>query len=303
MIKSLRCARRYWELLKNSHIQDEHRAYRGVVPDKSQTRGFSVIKAPDNLRSFDSLIQIVKGLRNPEGGCPWDLEQNHQSLTPHMIEEAHELVEAIESRSQTHMIEELGDVLLQVILHSTIAEQSGTFKLIDVIESLNKKLVSRHPHVFSDAAAGSASEALANWDKQKTKEKAGRMPVQNFEIPPGLPALQRSQKIGSKTKKFKFDWPNIEGVRAKVQEELGEVDEALKSKKTEDIQSEIGDLLFTVAQLARHAHLDAEGCLRQANTKFEKRFFKMKTLAESRGLNLETCTPEKLESLWQEIKK
>jgi MazG family protein len=261
-----------------------------------------MIKPPEKLRSFEALYEVVKGLRNPNGGCPWDLEQTHESLTPFMIEEAHELVEAIESGSQTHTIEELGDVLLQVILHSVIAEQDGSYNLMDVIEALNKKLVYRHPHVFGDVEAGTVTTVLENWEKLKAKEKEGKPKADKFEIPVGLPALQRSQKIGAKTKKFKFDWEDISDVRLKVQEELAEVDEALKTQNKDLIQEELGDLLFTVAQLTRHADLDAEGALRQANVKFETRFFKMKRLAESRGLKLENCSGQELEALWQEIK-
>lgn len=266
-----------------------------------------MIKPPEKLRSFDSLIEVVRSLRNPNGGCPWDLEQTHNSLTPFLIEESHELVEAIESGDSTHIVEELGDVLLQVLLHSVIAEQNGKFSFLDVVEAQNKKLIFRHPHVFGDALASDSAEVLRNWEVLKAEEKAKKSPGQpnpeKFEVPIELPALQRSSKLGAKTKKFKFDWANISEVRQKVQEELSEVDEAIKTNKTELIEDEIGDLLFTVAQLARHANIDPEGALRKANTKFEKRFFKMKALAESRGLKLESSSNQELEALWQEIKR
>lgn len=261
-----------------------------------------MITPPKNLNKMESLIEIVRGLRNPQGGCPWDLQQTNRSLTTHMIEEAHELVEAIESGSREHFIEELGDVLLQVILHSTIAEQEKLFTLTDVVEALNKKLVSRHPHVFSDASAANATEALANWDQQKAKEKLSKPPATTFEIPAGLPALQRSQKIGSRTKKFNFDWRTPQEVRAKMAEEMAELDEALASQNTDAIQEELGDVLFTAAQLARHLDFDAEGSLRKANQKFETRFFKMKALAEKQNKSLQNCTDSELEALWQQVK-
>lgn len=261
-----------------------------------------MVKAPTQLRDFSSLVAIVTALRDPVHGCPWDLEQTHKTLTPHMLEEAHEVVEAIESGNREHIIEELGDVLLQVILHSEIARQEGRFDLLDVIENLNKKLVYRHPHVFSDMKADSAQEALRNWEQMKAEEKAGKIKPEQFEVPASLPALQRAQKIGLKTKKFNFDWANAQEVLAKVEEELSEVREAMDAKSSDKIKEELGDLLFSVTQLSRHLDVEAEGSLREANRKFEKRFFKMKALAESRGLKLDKMTNVELEKIWQEIK-
>lgn len=262
-----------------------------------------MVKAPTEIKNFESLVAVVKALRDPVHGCPWDIEQTHKTLTPHMIEEAHELVEAIESDNKDHMIEELGDVLLQVVLHSEIARQEDRFNITDVIENLNKKLIYRHSHVFSDVKAESAQEAIDNWERQKAAEKAGRAKTDTFEIPIELPALQRAQKIGAKTKKFNFDWEKIEDVIAKVDEELKELRDAIATKKHTHIAEELGDLLFSAAQVARHAGLEAEGTLREANRKFEFRFFKMKALAESRGLKLDKLDVTELEKLWQEIKR
>lgn len=245
---------------------------------------------------------MVEALRDPIHGCPWDLEQTHISLTKHMIEEAHECVEAIESGQRDLFVEELGDVLLQVILHSVIAEQNKYFKLEDVIKTLNEKLVYRHSHVFGDVQASNAKDALANWEKMKAEAKAKKPAADHFEVPLSLPALQRSQKIGEKTKKFNFDWQNLDDVRTKVLEELEEFDDACNSKKESDIEDEMGDLLFSVTQLARHAGVEAEAALRKANAKFEKRFFNMKSEAESQGVKLQELSPEKLEELWQKTK-
>jgi tetrapyrrole methylase family protein/MazG family protein len=260
-----------------------------------------VAEAPKHLRDFTSLVAVVKSLRDPVGGCPWDIEQTHETLTPHMLEEAHELVEAIESGNRTHMVEELGDVLLQVVLHSEIGRQSGEFDISDIIENLNKKLIYRHPHVFSEMKAASAKEALENWEQMKAAEKKEKVKKDQFEIPPNLPALQRAQKIGAKTKKFNFDWNNVGDVMDKVDEEVRELKEAIAAK--DRIGEELGDLLFTVAQAARHLGIEPEGALRDANRKFETRFFKMKSLAESRGLELEKTPNTELEKIWQEIKK
>lgn len=264
-----------------------------------------MIKPPENLRSFEALVEVVKALRHPIHGCPWDLEQTHESLTKHMIEEAFELIDAIEKGDRENFIEELGDVLLQVILHSVIANQNGSFELLDVIESLNTKLVTRHSHVFGDVKADSAHLALANWEKMKAEEKKKKSqpPVDHFEIPTGLPALQRAQKIGSKTRKFNFDWTDIKDVKAKVLEELNEFDEALKIGEKEELEHEMGDILFSVVQMARHAEIDAEAALRKTNSRFEKRFFKMKALADDKGLKLENMSVEEMEKLWQEAKK
>lgn len=261
-----------------------------------------MIKAPKNLRSFEALVQVVEALRHPEHGCPWDLEQTHKTLTSHAIEEAFELVEAIEFGNREHIIEELGDVLLQVVLHSVIARQSGNFDLLDVIENLNKKLVYRHSHVFSDVKADNAQEAIDNWEKMKAEEKAKKPQKDGFDIPVELPALQRSQKIGAKTKKLRFDWDKIEAVRAKVEEELQEFDAAYKSGNLDKIEDEMGDVLFSTTQLARHAGVDAEKALRRSNKKFETRFFEMKKLAQKKGLVFDTLPQEDLEKLYQEVK-
>lgn len=213
-----------------------------------------------------------------------------------MIEEAFELVEAIEKEDTANFIEELGDVLLQVVLHAEIARQEGRFDVLDVIEKLNRKMISRHSHVFGDATATNATEALENWEKQKKIEKLQRPAQQGFDVPLGLPALQRASKIGAKTRRFNFDWPTVDGVFQKLDEELLELKDAVKSKARVEIEEELGDLLFTCAQVARHLEIDPETALRAANRKFEKRFFKMKEMVEASGEKLENLSPEKIEA-------
>jgi tetrapyrrole methylase family protein / MazG family protein len=262
-----------------------------------------MVKPPKELRSFESLVEVVKALRGPDG-CPWDKEQTHRTLTPYAIEEAHELAEAIERGQSQEMVDELGDLLLQVALHSEIGRQEGRFDIHDVIEALNTKMVRRHPHVFSDTKVETSGEVLQNWAVIKASEKAAKGSAEptRFDVPLNLPALSRASKIGSKTKKFKFDWSKPEEVLAKVDEELREVREAIKSGSAEEKESEIGDLLFSVAQLARHLDIEPEQALRVTNQRFENRFFKMKDLAKKDARVFEELTPAELEEYWRRVK-
>lgn len=257
---------------------------------------------PDDLRSFASLVQIMTSLRSKEGGCPWDLEQTHQTLVQYAIEEVFELTEAIENKNLKNLVEELGDVLLQVVFHSELGRQEGRFDIHDVIEGICTKLVTRHPHVFGDVKVAGSKDVLRNWDEIKKREKADRSTAE-FGIPQQLPALQRSHKIGVKTEGAKFDWPDASGVLAKVKEELAEVEEAVTFQSQDRQDDEIGDLLFAVSQLARHLKLDPEQSLRRANRKFEARFFQMQKIARANGLDWNSLTLEQKEDLWSAAKK
>jgi len=259
-------------------------------------------EAPKTLNSFESLLQIVKDLRGPEG-CPWDFEQTHITLTSYAIEEVHELVEAIESGNNSHICEELGDVLFQVIIHATIAAELGTFNIHDVIESINSKIVRRHPHVFSVVKVRDSKEVIKNWELIKTQEKKNKS-VKNtlFDIPPGLPALQRAHKIGEKTEKYKFDWTEPQQVLAQLKSEIAELEQAILEKNISHIKHEIGDVLFSTAQLARHLNTEPESDLREANRRFIKRFETMQTQTKSLDdfINL---SPAEKENLWKFAKK
>ncbi len=260
---------------------------------------------PKNLKDFNALLDVVKRLRGPDG-CPWDKEQTHKSLTRFAIEEAHELAEAIDQDDQKEIIQEFGDVLLQVVLHSEIARQDSRFEISDVIEAISSKMIRRHPHVFGDVNVKDSDEVLKNWGEIKADEKAkaGKTaPEARFDIPEQLPALIRAQKIGEKTQRQRFDWPSAKEVMVKVEEELLEVKEAIESKNQSEIEAEIGDLLFSVAQLARHLKIDPEQSLRQCNRRFERRFFKMQELAENRKLDFMALKDAEVESLWTEAKK
>jgi tetrapyrrole methylase family protein/MazG family protein len=257
---------------------------------------------PNDLKTFESILQIMKTLRGP-GGCPWDIEQSHKSLIPFAIEEACELAEAIENGDEQNMIEELGDLLLQVLFHAEMARQEKRFDIFDVIETLGSKLVRRHPHVFSSGNAKDSTEVLQNWEKIKAKEKQGQPEKpKSLGGPMGLPALQRAQKIGEKTKRAKFDWDNLQQVLRKLDEERLELGEALETKDENAIEAELGDFLFTAAQVARHLKLDPENTLRKSNNKFEKRYFRMHDLIKSAGLDWEQISNETKEQYWEKSK-
>ena len=266
-------------------------------------------KSPSNLRHIESLVEIVRSLRAPDG-CPWDREQTHESLTQYAIEETHELVEAIESTSAAAMKdqkikEELGDVLFQVVLHSQLASERGAFTLEDVIASISEKLVRRHPHVFADVKVADSAEVIRNWEEIKKAEAAAKQEgpaAFSLNVPP-LPALQRAYKIGKRTEKLQFDWENVEGVMLKVEEEFAELREALEEGSDKEINHELGDVLFSLAQLGRHLEMDPEQVLRRANTRFETRFSKMIDVATSEKKDWHALTLEEKESFWLKAKK
>ncbi|MCB0368761.1 MAG: nucleoside triphosphate pyrophosphohydrolase [Bdellovibrionales bacterium] len=251
-------------------------------------------------------MQIVKDLRGPDG-CPWDKEQTHESLAPFAIEEVYELIESIERNDTEHFKEELGDVLFQVALHCQLAEELNEFSYRDVLQTLCEKLVRRHPHVFSDVKVKDINEVWSNWEKIKKQEKESKnkqnQPIKTFDFPAALPALQRAHKIGVKSEKLKFDWQHPDDVFNKVLEELNELKvEVEQNSAKEKIQEEFGDLLFSLAQWARHLNLEAEQTLRKANSKFENRFNKMMSLVSKKKLDWNLLSDSEKESLWQEIK-
>ena len=259
-------------------------------------------QAPTTLNNFESLIQVIKDLRGPNG-CPWDKEQSHLSLTPYAIEEVYELVEAIESGNDPHICEELGDVLFQIVLHTTLAEERHAFEMSDVIQSITSKVVRRHPHVFADTKVKNTEEVIKNWDEIKKQEKKNK-PDKNelFDIPTGLPSLQGAQKIGEKTKKYNFDWSDANQVLQHLKSEIIELEQAINERNSFHIKHEIGDVLFTTAQLARHLDTEPESDLREANRRFIKRFNKMILTKNSLNEFIDLSPSEK-ESLWTQVKK
>lgn len=259
-------------------------------------------KPPKDLREIQSLIEIVAALRGPDG-CPWDKEQTHHSLTPYAQEEVAELIEAIESGNDRETKDELGDVLFQVLLHSQLAFERGAFSFADVVQSLNEKMIRRHPHVFGDVRVADSGEVLQNWEQIKKAEKAaggGSTAASSsvLNVPVALPALQRASKIGSRTNKLKFDWENAEQVFEKVREEIAELEEAVEEGSDSAVEHEMGDVLFSLAQLSRHLKQDPEQSLRVANRRFEARFSQMMDVARERGWKWDELSNEQKEELW-----
>ena len=257
---------------------------------------------PKNLRSMDALTEVVRTLRGPEG-CPWDKEQTHQSLTRFLLEESGEFIESIDARDDKAMQEELGDVLFQFILHAQIAEERKAFGLADVIESLNQKMVRRHPHVFGDGTAKTSDEVIRNWNQIKATEKAKSELDRLFDFPKAVSPLQASQEIDKSRLSVSYDLPNVDAVFAKVREEFTELENAIKSGSLAEKSHEIGDVLFTVVQLARHLKLDADSVLRETNHRFEGRVRTMFELIRASKKDLSTLSNEEIEAFWQQAKK
>ncbi len=256
-------------------------------------------------RDFERLHEIVRILRSPEG-CPWDRAQTHESIRKNLIEEMYEVLDTIDDNDAEAMCEELGDLLLQIMLHAQMEEEQGTFNVYDVIEQLNEKLIRRHPHVFGDREAGDPDEALANWQAIKDEEKRKKgIDVSEQSvlsgIPRHLPAMMRAYELQKKAAKVGFDWEDISGVFAKIEEELSELKEAC-SEAEERKREELGDLLFAVINLARFLKLDPEHALALTNRKFEQRFTYIEEQLRLRGSKLEHTSLTEMEKLWQEAK-
>jgi MazG family protein len=250
---------------------------------------------------FAKLCDIVAKLRAP-GGCPWDREQTHESLLPATIEEAYEVAEAARARSNAHFREELGDLLLLVVMHAEIAHEAGQFNIDDVIAELTAKLIRRHPHVFGESNARDSGAVLKQWEAIKREEK--KLDTHYLaSLPRALPALMRAQKAQSKVARVNFDWTELGDVIAKVEEELGELKGAIESANQESIEDEIGDLLFAVVNLARKCKLDAETALQSATDKFVRRFNMLEDELKARGKRLGNVDLAELDAIWNEVKR
>ena len=252
---------------------------------------------------FESLVEVIATLRG-ENGCPWDREQTHTSLKSTLIEETYETVEAIDSGDPSKLEEELGDLLLNVMLQAQIAAENKDFTIYDVIKTLTEKLIRRHPHVFGNVQVENAEDVVQNWETIKSQEAgyADRKSVVDG-IPNALPALLRGQKIQKRVARVGFDWDNITDVIDKVDEELGEVKESLKDNDINAIEDEIGDLFFSIVNLCRFLDLQAEETLRRTNRKFANRFKRMEEVLEKQGKSLSDQTLAELDVIWEEVKK
>jgi MazG family protein len=249
---------------------------------------------------FAKLCEIVARLRGP-GGCPWDREQTHQSLLPAVIEEAYEVVEAARAKNDAHFREELGDLLLLVVMHAEIAQQAGRFNIDSILKDISDKLVRRHPHVFGTSDARDSGTVLKQWEAIKREEKK---PDSHYlaSLPKALPALVRAQKAQSKAARVNFDWTEVREVIAKVEEELREVKEAITSQDQEMIADEIGDALFAVVNLARKCEIDAESALQKATDKFVARFNRLEDELKARGKKLGEVDLAEMDGIWEKIK-
>ncbi len=256
-----------------------------------------------DTKEFINLFTIVKKLRDPVGGCPWDLEQTHKTLLKYLVEESFEYIDAVEKNNSNEMKDELGDVLLQVLLHSVIAEQNSSFNFQDVCKNLSEKLVRRHPHVFGEAGKLTSSEVTENWQKIKNQEKGNKKKYFINSRDTMNTALNSANKIGVKSREVNFDWIKYEDVLSKVDEELDEVKEAINLKDKKKIEEELGDLLFSVAQLTRHLDLDPESVLKKANLKFVKRFNKLEDYIDQEKLDIKNISNDKMEVFWEKVKK
>lgn len=255
------------------------------------------------MYTVDDLRNIMARLRG-ENGCPWDRVQTHESLKRSMIEECYEAIEALDNHDDKMFSNELGDCLLQIVFHARIAEERGAFNFDDVVNEICTKLISRHTHIFGEAKADNAEEALAEWEKQKKSEKGLKSFTDALkDVPKNFPALIRAEKIQKKAAKAGFDWNDISGAEEKLYEEISELKEALKSANQDEINEEYGDLLFAAVNVGRFANSDPELSLTAATNKFISRFEKMEKLANEKGKKLDEMSLEEMDSLWNEVKK
>jgi len=266
-------------------------------------------------RDISRLIEIMAALRNPVSGCPWDKEQTFVTIAPYTIEEAYEVADAIARDDLADLREELGDLLLQVVYHARMAEEAGVFAFPDVVDAITRKLIRRHPHVFGDAEARAAGAAKGMWEKIKAEEKRARATARPAQaepkspglldsVPAGLPAMIRAVRLQEKASTVGFDWNDSRAVLRKLGEEIGEIEAELAAPErvTERLEDEVGDLLFAVANLARHLKVDPDQALRRTNLKFTRRFASIEKVLAAEGRSPGEATLDEMEALWQAAK-
>lgn len=271
-----------------------------------------------SLYSIDHLLQLMRCLRDPDNGCPWDLKQSLETIVPHTLDEVYEVIDAIERDDREHLKDELGDLLFQVVFYAQICADEGDFDFNQVVDAITRKLLRRHPHVFPDGtlesfgqgAELSEAEIKASWERIKAEERALKGDSSSLEkpasalddIPNATPALIRAHKVQKRAASVGFDWQSLAPVMANLESEIAELKEAIESGKQADIQDEYGDVLFSCVNLARHLKLDSEQSLRDANLKFEKRFRQVELLATEQGVDMGSATEATLDDLWNQAK-
>lgn len=251
-------------------------------------------------KKFEDVVELSKHLRSPEG-CPWDREQTLKTLRSFIVEEAYEVIQAIEANDTEELKEELGDLLFQIVFASQISNEEGKFGVEDVVSQLYYKLVRRHPHVFGEEKAKNAEEAVRRWQGEKLKEKTRKRNL--LEIPRSMPALLRAQRVGEKASQIGFDWENASDVMEKVREELGELQAAIRANEKNSIEKEWGDLIFSLVNLGRHLKLDSESTAHRAVDKFIERFSKVEEKAKEKCKDLSELTLREMDEIWEEVKK
>lgn len=254
------------------------------------------------MKSIEDLIELMERLRDPENGCPWDQEQTFATIAPYTIEEAYEVADSIHHNDMEGLKSELGDLLFQVVFHARMAEEQGAFNFSDVVTGIVDKMERRHPHVFGDAVVGSVDEQSEEWEKIKSAEKGGAASALDG-VTLALPSLVRAEKLQRRASRVGFDWPDISGAIDKCHEELDEIKEALPSGDAAAIESEIGDMLFAVVNVARFAAVDAEMALADCNRRFTRRFQSVEAQAVDAGKKLEEFSLQELDSMWEEAKR
>lgn len=251
---------------------------------------------------INDLLEIMRSLRAP-GGCPWDAEQTHESIRKNLIEETYEVVEAIDKKDSGMLLEELGDLLMQVVFHAQMEDEKGVFNFDDVADGVCKKLIERHPHVFGEVEVSGVDDVLDNWDaikRRKKGQKKGSEPM--LSVPRELPALMRAAKIQQKASAVGFDWPDVSGAYDKIIEETQELRKAVESGVQDDVSEELGDLLFSVVNVSRFLKCDAEEALTAASDKFINRFIRVEQLAKENEVDMEKASLEELDRLWNIVK-
>jgi len=253
-------------------------------------------------KKFLTLVEIMERLRG-KNGCPWDIEQDHKSLMPYLIEEAYEVLESIEENNPVKMCEELGDLMLQIVFHAQIAKEAGEFSMTGVLDSINEKLVRRHPHIFSDVTVETPEQVKKNWEEIKLKEKGGaRRKSLMSGIPKAMPSMLYARRLQERAAGVGFDWPAIDGVFDKLHEEILELKEVAHTKDREKITDEMGDLLFGLVNIARWLDVNPEEALRRTSAKFVKRFAFIEEHARRAGIDISGMSLDEMENIWQDAK-
>ena len=255
------------------------------------------------MKEFDKLIEVIEKLRDKKNGCPWDLKQTHESLIPNFIEELYESIEAIENKDYQHLSEELGDLMLHIVMQVQIAREDNRFKMEDVLTQINDKLIRRHPHIFGNGHATDADGVKMNWERIKLEEKKHSRTSAIDGIPQKMPALIVAQRMQEKAASVGFDWPDVAPAVDKLEEEVKEFKEAYEAKDIEEMQNELGDMLFSIVNIARKSGFDTESALRRTINKFKNRFKKVESHFVNNGKNMLEASLEQLDEIWEITKE